>query len=186
MYCTVLTALIFSVFLRGYLKGYSHDSPLYLKNLEQCIAHRSTQYIFMKCIHILKYLDWPGEFHGLYSPWGRKESDMTDWFSRASLVAQLVKNQPACNEGDLGSIPRLGRSPGERKGYPLQYSGLDNSMGLYSPWGRKLLDTTGPLLLSIFVLLNFYSSRFTFYSNTWQRPLRYNIAFNEHNSSKYK
>ena len=30
--------------------------------------------------------------------------------------------------GDLGSIPRLGRSPGEGKDYPLQYSGLENSM----------------------------------------------------------
>ena len=36
--------------------------------------------------------------------------------------------QSACNAGDLGSIPRLGRSPGEGKGYPLQYSGLENSM----------------------------------------------------------
>ena len=42
-----------------------------------------------------------------------------------SLVAQLVS---ACNAGDLGSIPGLGRSPGERKSYPLQYSGLENSM----------------------------------------------------------
>ena len=33
-----------------------------------------------------------------------------------------------CNVGDLGSIPGLGRSPGEMKGYPLQYSGLENSM----------------------------------------------------------
>ena len=32
----------------------------------------------------------------------------------------------ACNVGDLGSIPELGRSPGEGKGYPLQYSGLEN------------------------------------------------------------
>ena len=32
------------------------------------------------------------------------------------------------NEGDLGSIPGLARSPGEGKGYPLQYSGLENSM----------------------------------------------------------
>ena len=32
------------------------------------------------------------------------------------------------NVGDLGSIPGLGRSPGEGKGYPLQYSGLENSM----------------------------------------------------------
>ena len=33
----------------------------------------------------------------------------------------------ACNEGDLGSIPGLGRPPGEGKGYPLQDSGLENS-----------------------------------------------------------
>jgi len=34
----------------------------------------------------------------------------------------------ACNGGDLGPIPGLGRSPGEVKGYPLQYSGLENFM----------------------------------------------------------
>ena len=34
----------------------------------------------------------------------------------------------ACSMGDLGSIFGLGRSPGEGKGYPLQYSGLENSM----------------------------------------------------------
>ena len=34
----------------------------------------------------------------------------------------------ACNAGDLGSIPMLRRSPGERKGYSLQYSCLENSM----------------------------------------------------------
>ena len=33
-----------------------------------------------------------------------------------------------CNVADLGSIPGLGRSPGEGKVYPLQYSGLENSM----------------------------------------------------------
>ena len=32
--------------------------------------------------------------------------------------------ESTCNVGDLGSIPGLGRSPGEGKGYPLQYSGL--------------------------------------------------------------
>ena len=36
--------------------------------------------------------------------------------------------ESACNEGDLGSIPGLVRSPGEEIGYPLQYSGLENSM----------------------------------------------------------
>ena len=34
----------------------------------------------------------------------------------------------ACNAGDLGLIPGLGRSPGDGNSYPLQYSGLENSM----------------------------------------------------------
>ena len=41
----------------------------------------------------------------------------------------LAGKESAGNAGDLGSIHGLGRSPGERKGYPLQYSGLENSMG---------------------------------------------------------
>ena len=49
--------------------------------------------------------------------------------------------ESACNAGDLGSIPRLGRSPGEGKGYPLQYSGLENSTdfivhGVTKSWTR--------------------------------------------------
>ena len=36
--------------------------------------------------------------------------------------------ESTCSVGDLGSIPGLGRSLGEGKGYPLQYSGLENSM----------------------------------------------------------
>ena len=36
--------------------------------------------------------------------------------------------ESTCNVGDLGLIPGLGRSPGEGKGYTLQYSGLENSM----------------------------------------------------------
>ena len=36
--------------------------------------------------------------------------------------------ESVCNAGDLGSIPGLGRSPGEGSGYPLQYSGLENPM----------------------------------------------------------
>ena len=36
--------------------------------------------------------------------------------------------EPACNAGDLGSVPGLRRSPGEGKGYPRQHFGLENSM----------------------------------------------------------
>ena len=39
-----------------------------------------------------------------------------------------ASKESACNARDLGSIPRLGRSPGEGKGYPLQYSCLGNSL----------------------------------------------------------
>ena len=67
-------------------------------------------------------------------------------YNGASLIAQLVNNPStregisyplqhswaslvaAFIEGDLGLIPGLGRSLGERKGYPFQYSGLENSM----------------------------------------------------------
>ena len=54
--------------------------------------------------------------------------------------------ESACNVGDLGSVPGLGRSPGEGKGYPLQHSGLENSMD--SPWGLKELDMTERLALT--------------------------------------
>ena len=50
------------------------------------------------------------------------------------ISLQLIKingkkkvEEYACNAGDLGSIPGLGRSPGEGNGYPLQYCGLENS-----------------------------------------------------------
>ena len=36
--------------------------------------------------------------------------------------------EPACNAGDVGLIPELGRSHGERNSYPFQYSDLENSM----------------------------------------------------------
>ena len=39
-----------------------------------------------------------------------------------------VGKESICNVGDLGSVPGLGRFPGEGKGYPFQYSGLENSM----------------------------------------------------------
>ena len=47
-----------------------------------------------------------------------------------------VGTEPTWNAGGPGSIPGLGRSPGEGKGYPLQNSGLENSMD--SPWGRRV------------------------------------------------
>ena len=47
---------------------------------------------------------------------------------RACQACGLAGKESACNAGDLGLIPGLGRSPGEGKGSPLLYSGLENSM----------------------------------------------------------
>ena len=61
------------------------------------------------------------------------------------LPDSSVGKESACNAGDPGWIPGSGRSPGEGIGYPLQYSGLENSTD--SPWGRKELDMPGQLSL---------------------------------------
>ena len=61
-------------------------------------------------------------------------------------MAQLVKNPPAMQEA-LVQSPGLERSPGEGKGDPLQYTGLENSMG--STWGHKESDMTERLSLSL-------------------------------------
>ena len=74
-------------------------------------------------------------------------------------MAQTVKHPPA-SAGDLGSIPGLGRSPGEGNGNALQNSCLGNprdrgacrSRADYSPWGRKESDTTEPLTLPLLVV----------------------------------
>ena len=55
--------------------------------------------------------------------------------------------ESACNAGNLGLIPGLGRCPGGRHDNPLQYSCLENphrqmSLAGYSPWGRKESDTS--------------------------------------------
>ena len=51
------------------------------------------------------------------------------WIPRSlSFPCGSAGKESACNAGDLGLIPGLGRSPGEGKGYPLQYSGLEKSM----------------------------------------------------------
>ena len=56
--------------------------------------------------------------------------------SKASQVAQLVKNSPASARyaKDVGSIPGSGRSPGEGNGNPLQYSCLGNPMDRGTWW----------------------------------------------------
>ena len=62
-------------------------------------------------------------------------------YSWASLVSELVKNLPAMQETSAQSLG-WEDSPREGKGYPLQYSGLENSMDCISPWSCKESDKT--------------------------------------------
>ena len=64
-------------------------------------------------------------------------------------MAQLEKNVPAMRETGVRSLG-WEDNPGDGKGYPLQYSGLENSMDrILSPWGRKESDTTERLAFSL-------------------------------------
>ena len=63
--------------------------------------------------------------------------------------------ESACSAGVLGSIPRLGRSPGEGKGYPLQYFGLENSMDCIVH-GVAELDMTERVSLKLSKLIYTY------------------------------
>ena len=65
--------------------------------------------------------------------WFLSQEDLLEkeWVTHSSVLGLpcgSAGKESACNMGDLGSIPGLGRSPGEGKSYPLQYSGLENSM----------------------------------------------------------
>ena len=85
----------------------------------------------------------------LYSPWGHKESDMTEWLSLnwASLVAQLVKNPPAMWETWVRSLgwedPLEKGKATHSRFWPGEFHGL------YSPWGSKESDTDEDEWLSL-------------------------------------
>ena len=87
----------------------------------------------------------------LHRDWGSPTLDLSDESSCSKgFPGSFAGKESACNVGDLSSIPGLGRSPGEGKGYPLQYYGLENSMhGLCSPWSCKESDMTEQLSLSL-------------------------------------
>ena len=59
---------------------------------------------------------------------GERQRDLQNDLKNRGFPGGSAGKESACNAGDLASIPGLGRSPGEGKGYPLQYSGLENSM----------------------------------------------------------
>jgi len=80
-----------------------------------------------------RFDSWVGKIH-----WRR---DMLPTPVFLGFPCGSTGKESTCNAGDLGSIPGLGRYPGEGKGYPLQYSGLENSIDCIVH-GVAELDTT--------------------------------------------
>ena len=96
-------------------------------------------------------------------------------------MAQLVKNPPTMRE-TLGLIPGLGRSPGEGKGYPLQYSGLENSTGCIVHGFTKTqtgLSDFHSLHIYIFVYIHKYMLSNTFSVTTYNYRNKLDIIINE-------
>ena len=78
--------------------------------------------------------------------------------------------ESAHNAGDPGSVPGLGRSPGEGNGNPLQYSCLGNPMdggAFWAIWGCTEMDTTEQLTFShfTFLLIRTYATLFRVHSD---------------------
>ena len=94
--------------------------------LLQCMKVKSESEVTQSCPTLSNPMDCslPGSsLHGIF------QARALEWGAIAfSFPCGLAGKECSCNAGDLGSIPELGRSPGEGKGYPLQYSGLENSM----------------------------------------------------------
>ena len=125
----------------------SHYSHLKTQKKKAC----SAQILFLNFITLYPVF-LPGESHGQSSLAGyRHMTEVTDHpnthlikGTSAFQVALMINNLPpnAGDVGDLGSIPGLGRSPGEGERLPTPVFWPGEFRGLYSPWGRKDLDTT--------------------------------------------
>ena len=74
------------------------------------------------------------------------------------------------NAGDLGSTPGLGRSPAEGKGYPLQYSGLENSMGCIVHGVAKSRTRLSDLYPKIHLYLSFKETAHSFLRWLYHSP----------------
>ena len=80
-------------------------------------------------------------------------------YTKASLVAQIVKNLTACNVGDLGSVPGLGRSPGGGHGNSLWCSSQPRDEtqvsriagGFFTSWATREAQLKGNCFIYFFV-----------------------------------
>ena len=86
------------------------------------------------------------------------ENGQATHYSIYGLPRVVAGKKSGCNAGDLGSILGLGRSPGEGKGYPLPYSGLENSMDCIVNGVTKnqtQLSVNAVLCKSLYLLISF-------------------------------
>ena len=90
-------------------------------------------------MHILQNIGFTGLAPG--PPLLSAEEVMNEWMNRPWTGRTLKSfpggsdgKEPACNAGDRGSVPGLGKSPGEGNGNPLQYSYLENPMDRGAWW----------------------------------------------------
>ena len=90
---------------------------------ENCQDRSSDSWIFSG-----NYFMSPLPFHLLLSRYKGKNKGPKRTRGLKWEFGKMDGKESACSAGDLGSILGLGRSPGEGTGYPLQYSGLENSM----------------------------------------------------------
>ena len=104
-----------------------------------CCLQKVSKYYFYNVIQTLVYSEslsnsipldhW---LSGVSTAWPQSTFAVLSTITllHGDFLGSSVGKESACNAGDSGLIPGSGRSPGEEKGYPLQYSGLENSMGL--------------------------------------------------------
>ena len=83
--------------------------------------------------------------------------------------------ESACNAGDLGSIPGLGRFPGEGKSYPLQYSGLENSMDYIGHRVAKSQRRPSDFHYGIKLSWGIFYSLTNLLGETWLQSLLWNM-----------
>ena len=88
---------------------------------------------------------WPNAYKGTVPLHQEEIENIINRPITSTEIKTVIKNllgfpcgsagkESTCNTGDLGSIPGLGRCPGEGKGYPLQYSGLQNPRNCIIHW----------------------------------------------------
>ena len=80
-------------------------------------------------------------------------SNLSNFSFTTHAFGDSAGKESACKAGHLGSIPGLGRSPGEGKGYSLQYSGPENSVDCIVHGGHREGDTTEWLSLSLHIYI---------------------------------